>query len=78
MNEHKLKEIYAEIKSDLSLQYDLNREQEKVIVDLLSKNNICAVLPTGSGKSTLFSIMPMIHDKVSIIIVFCHMYMYVT
>ena len=64
----KLEEMFVDIKLKYNLQFNLSDEQRKVLLSLLSKKNTCAIMPTGSGKSALFALLPLILDHVCSII----------
>jgi ATP-dependent DNA helicase RecQ len=64
-----IQNYYKELNEEFSLSVkSLHTEQLRVLQLLLEGNNVLAVLPTGSGKSMLYAIFPLLKMKVILII----------
>ena len=44
--------------------FELKEEQRTVIIDILEKNDVFALLPTGFGKSMTYTLVPLVADEV--------------
>ena len=68
LNKEKVQEIYnRHIKTVFGV--DLKEEQTDAIFAICSGKHVIAVLPTGYGKSLIFSSVPLIMDKVRSLVV---------
>lgn len=59
------KHVVSQVLAEKGIEYKLKREQNIIISHLVDKSNVLAVLPTGYGKSVIYTLLPSIMDKVS-------------
>ena len=52
--------------SDFSVPYSLKRGQLDAIRHLTHKRNVCAILPTGYGKTEFFDLFPYVMAQASV------------
>ena len=64
MEQSKIIEIFDEIRDFHSLKFDLKEKQIECLLALANKESVAAILPTGYGKSIIYTILPKILDKV--------------
>lgn len=57
-------DAFEGLKSRHNIEYSLKPEQTNILSQLVDRNNILAVLPTGTGKSVLYSLLPLILNQV--------------
>ena len=56
--------VFEEIKVHHNITYTLRNEQASILDKLAARENVFAVLPTGFGKSAIYSILPLILQQV--------------
>lgn len=61
----KIEYAFSSLKTMYKFDFELKREQTKVICDLINKKNVLGLLPTGYGKSMCFILPPLILDEAS-------------
>jgi superfamily II DNA helicase RecQ len=59
----KLEDAFCRLKRKLKINFDLKTCQKETIQSLLCFNDTFAILPTGYGKSFIFSIFPLLKDE---------------
>ena len=59
-----LSEPFAKVCKDKGLSYKVKKKQFDVLQRLINQENVVAVLPTGSGKSVLYALLPALLDEV--------------
>ena len=55
-----------EVSKNLGLGFDLREEQLAAMQAICEKNHTFCLLPTGYGKSVIFTLTPLIMDQVSL------------
>ena len=59
-----LQNLYEKVKIKYGIDVDLKPEQEDALVSLLNQNDCLCVLPTGYGKSLIYTVLPLLWDEV--------------
>jgi superfamily II DNA helicase RecQ len=57
---------YSKVQEKYKFPEELKELQKQAILHLLNRRNILCVLPTGFGKSLIFTLLPLLLDEVSL------------
>ena len=60
--EETIRELFVEFKDEIN--FDMKEEQVEILAKLCSGENVLGILPTGYGKSLIYSLAPLMMDKV--------------
>ena len=60
--------LYSKLRNHYKLVNDLKVKQVRVLDLLMARKNVFTVLPTGFGKSLIFTVYPLMMDEAGVVV----------